>query len=235
MKSLLILLILSVPLVAQAKRFSNAYVSFELPSHWTCKREVSEWVCGSQYRDKSTQAIIVLTAKESGPTDTPQAYKTHLTRSRQTSSGTPSKVLHVRERHIKGHVWVDGMHLGSEVNNFYTRYLATVKGRLAIIVTFSAHKKYYTQYSSDFLRAIESLRVVASKGLLSGKTSGTPGIGTSQQKWFPINIPNQIKPVESIPGGSDEEGGGKGRIIFAVALLLAAAGVYLLLKKGGRS
>ena len=234
MKSFLFLFIFSVPLTAQAKRFSNAYISFELPSHWNCKVEGTEWVCGSQYRDKSTQAIIVLTAKESGPMDTFQAYKARLTTPQPipTASGTPqrSKVLHVRERNIANHGWVDSMHLGSEVADFYTRYLATIEGRLAIVVTFSAHKKYYTQYSSDFLRAIESLRVVASKGLLSNKSPSVPRIN-QQQQWFPVNIPHRIKQVEALPEGTSEGDKIPQDIVFGAALLLAAVGVYLFLKR----
>ena len=146
MKGLFVLLVLSLPLVAQAKRFSNAYVSFELPSNWNCKLEKTEWVCGSQYKNKSTQAIIILTAKERGPADTLQAYKAYLSNPKAipaVGSGAPrkSKVLHIKERNIAGHGWVDGMQLGSEVTDFYTRYLATIKGRLAIIITFSAYKK----------------------------------------------------------------------------------------------
>ena len=51
------------------------------------------------------------------------------------------------------------MHLGSEIPNYYTRYLAAVKGRVAVLVTFSAHKKYYTKYSGQFFEAIKTLRV----------------------------------------------------------------------------
>ena len=232
MKSILILLLLGLPLAAQAKRFSNTYISFELPNNWNCKLEGTEWVCGSQYRDKSTQAIIVLTAKESGPTDTLQAYKAHLNapRSILSAKGFPqrSKVLHIRERNLANHGWVDGMHLGSEVTDFYTRYLATVKGRLAIVVTFSAHKKYYTQYSSDFLRAIESLKVVASKGLLSGASPSPPQVNP-QQKWFPVHIPNQIKQIEAPP--VEGEGSESLNVIFGIAILLAAGGVYLFSKE----
>ena len=55
---------------ANAKRFRNAYVSFELPPNWNCKLEGSEWVCENDFSAKTKEAIIILTAKEVGPTDT---------------------------------------------------------------------------------------------------------------------------------------------------------------------
>src|SRR5690606_2019872 len=130
----------------------------------------TEWVCVSQFSQKSKEAIIILTAKEVGPTDTFQAYTAHLKTARTLPGprGNPaqSKVYQVTQRQISGHPWVDGMHMGSEVTSYYTRYLATIKDRIAILVTFSAHKAHYTKYSNDFLKAIQSLRVVTSKDLL---------------------------------------------------------------------
>ncbi|RYZ85297.1 MAG: outer membrane protein assembly factor, partial [Proteobacteria bacterium] len=51
-------------------------------------------------------------------------------------------------------------HLSSEVQNYFTRYLASIKGRIAVLVTFSAHKQFYTKYSQDFFKAVSTLRVI---------------------------------------------------------------------------
>ena len=64
--------------LAHAKRFRNAYVSFELPPNWNCKLEGSEWVCENDFSAKTKEAIIILSAKEVGPTDTLPAYMAHL-------------------------------------------------------------------------------------------------------------------------------------------------------------
>lgn len=168
---LLFIVIFSLP--AHAKVFSNQYVSFELPPNWNCKLEKpgAEWICVSHLEKQSKEAIIVLTAKEVGPTDSLSNYMQHLKSPRALRGGkgktTPSKVLNVKQRLIDGHPWVDGMHLGSEIPSYYTRYLVTVKNRLAIAVTFSAHKSHYTKYAQDFLKSLESLRVTAPKDLFS--------------------------------------------------------------------
>src|SRR4051812_29519698 len=127
---------------ASAKRFRNAYVSFDLPPNWDCKLEGAEWVCENNYSKKQKEAIIILTAKEVGPSDTLAAYMTQLQTPRilPGKGGAPvkSKVIHVQQRTIANQLWIDGMHEGSEVSAYFTRYMATIKDRIAILVTFSA-------------------------------------------------------------------------------------------------
>ena len=54
-----------------------------------------------------------------------------------------------------------------------------------------------------------------------------------QQLWFPVNVPNQIQKIETLPDASREGGDSSSRgAIFGVAILLATAGVYIFLKKG---
>lgn len=155
----------------QAKQFRNSYISFELPSKWTCNRENTEYVCISEYAGKKKEATIIFTAKEAGPTDGLNYYLNYLKNPipSPNSKGEPTRsvVKNVSERRINSHIWVDSLHLGSEVSSYFTRYLATVKDRLGILVTFSAHKSHYTKYASDFIRAIQSLTVVAPKNLKS--------------------------------------------------------------------
>lgn len=218
---------------SHAKLFRNAYVSFELPPNWNCNLEGTEWVCTNQFEQQSKEAIIILTAKEVGPTDTIAAYQGHLEAPRMINGvdGKPvqSKVISVKQRQIANHLWVDGMHLGSEVTSYYTRYLATIKERIAILVTFSAHKTNYTKYSSDFLKAIESLRVVATKDIFEETptqkpVSGTIGapIGTT----LPVDLTADQVPPE------DSSGLGKSASTWiGLILILAAVLGYLFLKR----
>lgn len=148
---------------AEAKTFSNSYVSFDLPDRWQCYAEHTEWLCRINSGGAS-DAMIVLTAKESGPLDTLNNYFAFLKQPRVvTGSGRslPSTVYKVEQVRIANQPWIDGFHFGSEVFNYYTRYMATTKDKLGILVTFSAHKSDYTKYSSDFMHAIATLRVTA--------------------------------------------------------------------------
>ena len=222
--------------LSQATLFRNAYVSFELPPNWSCNLEGTEWVCISQFSQKSKEAIIILTAKEVGPTDTFQTYTTHLKTPRTIPgpNGKPvtSKVYHVTPRQISNHQWIDGMHLGSEVGSYYTRYLATIKERIAILVTFSAHQTHYTKYSNDFLKAITSLRVVASKDLLENRASSRVG-SNGESLAAPIGsvIPTDIN-SDNFPE-EDSSLGGKTTTYLGLLVLIIALGIYFYIKMNG--
>jgi hypothetical protein len=229
---LLSLLLWLVPFSAHAKLFRNAYVSFELPNRWECHLEGTEWVCSSQLKDSSREAIIILTAKEVGPSDTLEAYEAHLKTPRvipgQKGKPNKSQVKHVKRSQIAGHVWIDSMHLGSEIPSYYTRYLATVKERLAILVTFSAHQRHYSKYSQDFFKAIQSLNVIASKSLFD-VTKNAPTVPGGEIIGPPGGVGIDMDPGTELP--PEPTGGGGGLKIIGLALLIAAIGGYLLLKK----
>lgn len=196
--------------------------------------EQTEWVCRSdpdKFKKESKEAIIILTAKEIGPTDSLNQYEQHLNspiqmvgRNRMTTS---SKIQYKAKRTtVNDLVWIDGLHLSSEVNNYFTRYFATVKGKIAVLVTFSAHTLYYAKYSNDFYRAIMSMKVISTKNLSSigsGSGSGIPGgeiVGTLGEG-FGMN-------AAPMPTGG---GGGLSlKAYLGIALLLGAIGVYLFLK-----
>lgn len=231
--SLTVLILSLLPMTLSAKIFRNAYVSFELPEKWDCKIEGTEWVCSSTFKKNSREAIIILTAKEAGPSDNLSAYTSHLKRSKllpnKKGSPTRSKVLDVKSRRIANQNWVDGMHKGSEIASYYTRYLATVKDRVAILVTFSAHLEHYTKYSSDFFRAIQSLRVVASKALVNRRDLApvTPnseifGVRTGDS---PTAFADDFPEEASSPTGNNTT-----RILGGLLLALAS-GLYYYLKK----
>jgi hypothetical protein len=216
---------------AGAKTFQNSYVQFELPDRWECKLEGTEWVCSSLKKDESKEAIFVLTAKEVGPSDTLEAYEAHLRQPKSipNASGKPvqSQVKSLERRQINGHVWVDSLHLGSEIPQYYTRYLATTKDRLAILVTFSAHQLHFTKYSADILRAVQSLVVKAQFSLGNSAPSAAVG-GKGEIIGGPVGMPTGDFNTDELP--REPSGRGPGKLI-ALFILIAAVGAYLFLKK----
>jgi hypothetical protein len=221
---------------ASAKLFQNSYVSFQLPENWDCNLDATEWVCTPKIeRGKKKNAVIILTAKEKGPTDSLVAYTGHLKTPRllPVKGGAPaqSKILQVTQRKISDWEWIDGMHMGSEVSTYYTRYLGTVKDQLAILVTFSAHKLHYTKYSQEFLTAIQSLKVIASKDILSKRPgdvrSSQETIGAPIGGAFPTDLNFDELPAE--PSGS----GFKLDANSLLALLIALIGIvgFFILKR----
>lgn len=211
----------------QAKLFSNSYVSFELPPNWSCKVAGTEWVCRSSDKDQARQAIIVLTAKEQGPNDNFAYYNQYLKtpktpKNRDGSISTRSKVMHLKTVQITNHAWVDGLHLGSLLPKFYSRYLVTIKDGIAILVTFSAKKEFYTQYSQHFFNTIKSLKV------------------TTQAKQRQANIKGADEALGVDLGAAmdDDSWGTKKKKkkssnmwLYGLALSMASVGGYLLYKR----
>lgn len=216
---------------AQAKVFRNAYIAFEMPETWKCNLEQTEWVCRSEQTKESKEAIIILTAKEVGPTDTFALYESHLNSpialTGRGGSGESKIVYKAKSVQINDQTWIDSLHLGSEVGNYFTRYLATIKDKIAILVTFSAHKQYYTKYSQDFFKAVMSLRVIASKNLLMKPELGPIRPG-SETLGGPIG---SAMPSDMLQGDGMEESKGSNKTMLLLgALILAALGAIIFLR-----
>lgn len=224
---------------AQAKIFRNSYVSFELPDNWECVLEHTEWVCRSQNEKQSKEAIIILTAKEVGPTDTLEQYEAHLKNPMPTSykgTGTNlSKVVIPPQRtQVNNQIWIDSLHQGSEIGTYYTRYLTTVRERIAVLVTLSAHKDQYNFYSQQFFRAVNSLRVIATApsvgagGIRPSGSTGVLGAGAAS------TMSPELGAALSLGDEGDQGGGSSGTktrdLILAIAIGLLGLGVYVYLK-----
>lgn len=222
--------------VSHGKQFSNSYVSFQLPPNWNCKVAGTEWVCKSSNNEQAKQAIIILTAKEVGPNDNFAYYNQYLKapknpKHRDGTVGTSSKVQHLKTVQINNHSWVDGLHLGSLLPNFYTRYLVTIKEKIAVLVTFSAKKEFYTLYSRHFFEAINSLRVTATAG--SAKHKGIKG---PNEELGNLNVDMDGETWEG--EGAEELGdgeGGKGKsnnmLLYGAALLMIGGASIFLIKR----
>lgn len=216
---------------AHAKVFRNAYIAFEMPETWKCNLEQTEWVCRSEQTKEAKEAIIILTAKEVGPTDTFPLYEAHLNSpisvNLKGGGSASSKIVYKSKKvQINDQPWIDSLHLGSEVPNYFTRYLATIKDKIAILVTFSAHKQYYTKYSQDFFKAVMSLRVIASKNL-----SMRPDLGPIRPGTETLGGPiGSAMPADMYQEEMNQSKGGNKGLLLGAALLLAALGTLIFLR-----
>lgn len=223
--------VLSLSTLVQAKVFRNAYIAFEMPDDWNCNLEQTEWVCRSGKLPDMKEAIIILTAKEVGPTDSFPMYESHLnspiSANAQTASTKSKMIYKAKYVQINNQQWLDGLHLGSEVPNYFTRYMATIKNKIAVLVTFSAHEKFYAKYSTMFHNAIMSMRVIASQNLSSRPEMGPlrPGSETIGQTI------NSAMPADMY-SGKDEKKSNNGTLLIGLFLILCAGlGYYLYRKK----
>ncbi len=235
-------------LQTNAKVFQNSYIKFEMPDQWTCELLDTAWICRHrvskscesnkksraciQQIKKFQEALIILAAKEVSPLDTMASYlkylKNPLPLKRNNSNTTQSQVVHAKGVKIGQQKWVDGMHLSSELPNYYTRYLATIKDQIAVLVTFSAHKKYYTNHSAQFFNSIKSLKMTASEiSKVSKKELGNQVLSRSIQ--LPENLLDGVDVIDE-----NSESDPVSNILFLTALVLAALGVYIWFKNHRR-
>jgi hypothetical protein len=222
---------------AFAKQFRNSYVSFEVPETWNCKLENTEWVCRAEVGKEAKEAIIIVTAKERGPSDTPAAYMTHLATPQPTTYkgalASVSKVTYPpKTSRINDQDWIDGLHQSSEVPNYFTRYLATIKDNIAVLFTCSVHKDFYTKYSNDFLKAVQSLRVIATKDLSMNPT-GVRGSNETLGAAVGPALRNTVESGEAedlAPQANSGSGSATKNLMFGLAAIVGAIGVYLFLK-----
>ncbi len=230
MLSVLFLSLIAIP--SHARLFRNAYISFSMPDKWQCQLDGTEWICRSDADKESKEAVIILTAKEAGPTDSLAAYSAHLSgpivSQGHAGQNITSKVsAPPKEVQINNQIWIDGLHLHGEVANYFTRYLATVKDRIAILVTYSAHKDFFSKYATDFFSSINSMQITASKSLLPEGTGG--GQGTIVEP-----LGGASNPIFSDPGlpPPRSQAGGKNTamLLTGLALILIGAAIYIFLK-----
>lgn len=185
-----------------AAKFSNQFAEFELPPQWQCGLEGAEWVCQSLDEKKKREALIVLAAKLAGAQDTLDQYSSFLKAEKSYNSvqGKPvkSEQKYVKYSSINGEPWVDSLHLSSEIPEFYTRYLATVKLDIGVLVTYSIQKDKYQQYLPDFEAMVKTLKVFRKQGPINVKPKEG---GLFDAPIIPPKITAEVfsPPVESIP------------------------------------
>ena len=233
--SLLLFLLALVPVDAESRTFKNAYISFEMQDNWKCNLEQTEWVCRAEDPQEAKEAVIILTAKEKGPTDSFPIYENHMNNPINTVSkaGTPltSAVKYkAQNQKINDQPWLDGLHQDSEVQNYFTRYLATIKDQIAILVTFSAHNKLYAKHSPNFDKTIRSLRVIATKDLLSRPDLGPlAGAGDTLGSGVGQAMPSDLLAADE-GVGSANKGIFKNEMVLGLALFILAILIYIGMK-----
>lgn len=214
--------LLAFSFAVNAKTFQNSYVAFDLPDDWACMQEGVAWTCTPQNAIQSKEAVIVLAAKVAGPEDTVPAFLSFLKQPKKitTKVGTPmpSQVMYAQQRSLAGTSWVQAQHLGSEIQEYYTLYLATVKEQLAILVSFSAERNHYQSYNPVFDRAIKTLKITANQQLLFPKraTGGGDvfGIQGAQPPKGNLTTEEMLPPTRRKSSS----------LLYILVLLIAAAG-----------
>lgn len=236
---LALLLSMSLSIVSEAKVFRNAYLAFELPEGWNCVLEATEWLCRHQDSKLSKEALIIFTAKEAGPADSLAIYEQVINTTRAVSdrSGktTQSTVaIQSKQTRINDQVWVDGLQKGSEIPNYFTRYVVTIKDKIAVLVTFSAHTDSFVKYSAEFFKSVQSLRVIASKNLLAEAHTNAPSTSGVWNATGPQDGNMNLSSAEGFGRKKASKSNSLNIILLAIGGFVVAAGAFFALKSRRR-
>jgi hypothetical protein len=142
--------------------FRTGSFEFNLASGWWCELEGSEYVCDPPGKPPYA-AIAIIAIKERGADDNLNAYENHLQQPRRldgkAGSDAMSVVSWIKRVKLGNEEWVEALHLGSEVPNYDTYYLATTTSHLGILVTMSVHRDRRGVYVGQLTQMMSSLNV----------------------------------------------------------------------------
>ncbi len=137
-------------------------VDLHLDRNWRCGNEKDAVVCRPTDMENELIKVIVWTAKVAAPTDSIAAYHETLKQPRKVRfrlKKTMSTSISDETVTINGSPWVDAVQSNSEVYGFNTRYLATVKDGLAVLVTFSARKDIFEDFQKEIRSIVEHIEI----------------------------------------------------------------------------
>lgn len=228
MLRLLMVYSLLTPASGWGAKFANQFVEFELPAKWACRLEGSEWVCESSDQEKKRDAIVILAAKLRGDQDSLDQYYAYLTQAKNYNSvdgkSVKSEPKYTKNAQINEHPWVDSLHLESEVPGYYTRYLATIKNDIGVLVTYAINKDKYQAYLAEFENMVKTLKVFRKPG-------GINAASKDSNLFSQAKIPQHIGQSTVFPGvdlGGDD-GTAKKRKKQDLPIIPIAIGIAIIL------
>lgn len=147
---------------ASAELQSFGPVNFALPVGWGCQIKENNLICLDNSPTSEKNAAIVLNYKYKTAEDVLAVYRDQLARPRTLYDGEiakPSVPQGVRDVMLNNITWVEGIHLGSEMPDYYTLYYVTVVEPYAILLSISVEKSSYQSKLSFIKNTISSIKV----------------------------------------------------------------------------
>lgn len=181
-----------------AKSFSTSYLQLDIPEDWSCQKVQNDYACQpSSTSQLSKFAVLVISAKQSLPTDTLETLRMQLKAPPNTQQRTPvtSKLEWSKTLETAGETWVENLHLNREIENFYTYQLGTVARGLVILLSYS-----YEKSKSKDLESLVNLFRTSLQLLVAPSNSGVAPQPVGQNAAL-TGTPVTLKDVLSSPEG----------------------------------
>ena len=148
--------------MAMAAQQKFGPLSLSIPNSWTCQVAQENFICLDDSTKAQRNSAIVVNYKPKSAKDSLAVYKDHLSRPRplkQDEVSFLSQPKGTKEMIINGQTWVEGIHLGSEIPDYYTHYYATSTENYAILISFSAHHSTYNTVMPLLSQTVQSFRL----------------------------------------------------------------------------
>ena len=218
---------------AHAKKFKTEFIELELPPGWECTKENIDFVCQPDNLTHRSEAIVVLVVKNVNATDDNfEKYQTVLEESREMQdllgNTYKSEVKYVRFKTIQGKKWIDSLQMGSEIPGFFTRYVASIEGKIAGLVTYSIAESVYAKWSPILEKMLESVKLRYDPQAFNDAMNATPGslLGTRSGQ------SGRFAPKKDLPQRGEERGDPLDITnLLAIILVIGGVGYYLWKKK----
>lgn len=170
MKTKFLILILSFlvapNLVWAEQEYKTSYLKFSSDILLNCvPTKLGTTICVATTPEHKENILVTFGSKMPGAKDNFKDYKTHL--KKEQTNRTPagkefkSKISFLKESRIESVNWVDALHKGGEIENYFTRYLATVHNGVAVVFAVTIVEEKYKNYSLWLKKLVNSLRVLA--------------------------------------------------------------------------
>ncbi len=175
-----LLLALATLFTINAQALETSYLKIKEPYGWSCEQRQAVWLCRSLNKLEKKEAFLIIKAKLAGRTDNNASFyeslRAPLPLANSSGSNAMSKVYSVKKININNQTWVQGQHLNSVAQNYFTEYLVTVSGDLAIGLEFTYHQSRYNKYKGVFDILVKNLTLV------DNVASSSPKITMPKQK-----------------------------------------------------
>jgi hypothetical protein len=216
----------------------TAYVSFDHPDGWRCELSQGVWICQSTLEAERRDSVVLSIATMATEWDSVDNYLEYLKKTRTISDdqGKPieSKVTYARKRDINGVVWVDSLQVNSELPGFWSRYVATVHNKLAILITYVVSESQYQRLAPQFERMVASLRPNSEFDLNIASKQGEMQL-PGATKLGPLQtdiLRERLKPAAAKSEPEDEETEeGSGLALFGSLLALGGVAAWVVWRR----
>ena len=167
------------PQLAQAKNFKTEFISLELPVGWDCAKEEIDYVCQPNNLAQRSEVIVTVIVKNVNATDdTYDKYQAVLNEPREMrdllGNTYKSEVKYVRFKEIRKKQWIDSLQFGSEIPGFYTRYVASIEGKIAGLVSYSIAESVYAKWAPILDKMLDSLELRYDPKAFNDAMNATP-------------------------------------------------------------